>query len=69
MNRPGSGADRCPLCGQPNGCQADSRPRDCWCHQVQVPQALLDRVPPGLRGTACICRDCILSFNARPAGV
>lgn len=54
----------CPLCGQPNRCAMEVE-RDtgvkqppCWCTQVDFSQELLGRVPPALRGTACICGAC-----------
>ncbi|MGA1327261.1 MAG: cysteine-rich CWC family protein [Rubrivivax sp.] len=52
---------RCPLCGGPNGCSVAAAGRfdtPCWCTDVPFPPALLGRLAPGARGTACICRAC-----------
>lgn len=54
-------ACRCPLCGEPNGCApAASGTFDspCWCTTVQIPAAVLARLPAAQRGRACICRTC-----------
>ena len=56
---------KCPLCGKNNDCMANSSDR-CWCHDVTVPQALLDLVPTDLSSKACICRSCIKNFNDYP---
>jgi prepilin-type N-terminal cleavage/methylation domain-containing protein/prepilin-type processing-associated H-X9-DG protein len=56
----------CPLCGGPNACQlcapvAGSGP--CWCVNVEMPEALLARVPENFRNRACICRACVGKFH------
>lgn len=54
-------ACHCPLCGGPNGCApAASGTFDspCWCTTVEIPAAVLTRVPAAQRGQACICRAC-----------
>lgn len=55
--------DRCPLCGQPNACGV-AGPGPCWCSLETVPAGLLDRIPPALRGKACVCRRCIATHVA-----
>lgn len=30
----------------------------CWCKDVEIPAAVLDRVPANARGSACICAAC-----------
>ncbi|WP_437650754.1 cysteine-rich CWC family protein [Sorangium sp. So ce362] len=30
----------------------------CWCFEVSIPAAVLDRVPQEARGVACVCRAC-----------
>ena len=60
----------CPLCGQANGCLnlgAQDVNRACWCNDpaIKFPQALLAQIPPQLRGKACICKSCALSFARR----
>lgn len=60
-----TGDDRCPLCGQANGCAvtAGEDPYSCWCMSARIPQALRDRVPAERRGKACICRDCVEAYR------
>jgi len=52
--------DTCPACGQPNQCAmaAGADPLTCWCMQVPVSQAVLDRLPAHERGQRCICPVC-----------
>lgn len=50
--------DRCPLCGEPNRCAAESGER-CWCFDVEVSSRLLAAVPDEARGRACVCRACV----------
>jgi len=49
---------RCPLCGQDNTCGMAQGAGTCWCFSTPVPQEVLDRVPPALRGLACVCEAC-----------
>lgn len=65
MNQPVDPA-RCPLCGRPNHCQLCTTAAykgSCWCFEVEIPAALLARVPTGLRNRACVCRDCVMAFH------
>jgi hypothetical protein len=58
----------CPQCGQGNGCLAVSPggdPAACWCQQVEIPAALLDRLPAVDRNRRCVCRGCVEQANAR----
>lgn len=66
---------RCPLCGGPNACAlaADGADRaaactDCWCTRVAIPAAVLARVPPIARGTACVCAACAGGAQAKASG-
>jgi len=59
----------CPLCGGLNDCQLCSAPpakAPCWCTQVEIPAALIARVPENLRNRACICRPCVEKFQREP---
>jgi hypothetical protein len=55
---------RCPLCGQPNRCAMEmarepgAAASPCWCTQAEFASDLLARVPPAVRGRACICAAC-----------
>jgi hypothetical protein len=61
----------CPLCGKPNQCQLCTEAAykgPCWCARVQIPEALLARVPAELRNKACICRECVMDFHRKNTG-
>jgi hypothetical protein len=60
---------RCPLCGGDNRCtMAAGRPDEsCWCAGVTLAAAMLDRIPPGLRGGACVCPSCAAALAAQGA--
>ncbi|HEX3890486.1 MAG TPA: cysteine-rich CWC family protein, partial [Verrucomicrobiae bacterium] len=54
------------LCGAANGCQLCSPATykgSCWCARVEMPDALLARVPENLRNRACICQSCVEKFQ------
>lgn len=51
----------CPLCGKPNNCKHGDD--SCWCNHVKIPKGLIERIPKDKRGKACICKDCVDSYN------
>lgn len=53
----------CPLCGRPNACQAGEATL-CWCHEVEVSEQLLQKIPEEKQGRACICQACIKTHHA-----
>ena len=56
----------CPLCGGANACQLCSPAAykgACWCARMEIPAALLARVPEPLRDRACICQSCLEEFH------
>ena len=56
----------CPLCGGANDCRMCSTTAakgTCWCAAVEIPDALLARVPEHLRNRACLCRKCVEKFQ------
>ena len=56
----------CPLCGAANNCQLCSpaaHQGPCWCVTVEMPDALLARVPENFRNRACICKNCVENFH------
>jgi Cysteine-rich CWC len=69
MNKELSESKRCPLCGNHNGCQADTDPYNCWCLSVMVPQELLELVPEKLKDKACICLSCIERHNQQSKSI
>ncbi|MFM7100822.1 MAG: cysteine-rich CWC family protein [Verrucomicrobiota bacterium] len=60
-------AGRCPLCGRANGCRmagGGAWKGPCWCEVVEMPDALLARIPEEARGRACVCHACVAEFRA-----
>ncbi|MEP7181613.1 MAG: cysteine-rich CWC family protein [Betaproteobacteria bacterium] len=57
---PAVDATRCPLCGRSNACGMEAGRADepCWCTQVTLTAAMLDRIPAERRGLACVCAAC-----------
>ena len=56
----------CPLCGGPNECQLCTLAAykgACWCARVEIPDALIARVPEELRNRTCICPRCVKDFH------
>lgn len=63
-------ASKCSLCGQGNLCrnEADGDPKgNCWCNDESItfPAELLDQVPAELKRKTCICKSCVLAFQAK----
>lgn len=50
----------CPICGEDNGCKNS---KECWCHSVIIPKALIEMVPEEKKGKACICKSCVENYN------
>jgi len=66
MNPPFFSPTSCPLCGGPNDCQLCTpglHKGPCWCLTVEMPAALLARVPEEFHNRACICRSCVEKFR------
>ena len=55
----------CPLCGKSNSCMAGTDEK-CWCLDVKVAAELLELVSDDMKNKACICLNCITSFNKNP---
>ena len=59
-------APLCPICGKPNECAASASGSfevECWCKEVNFSESLLAKIPPDLKGKACICRSCAEGTN------
>ena len=58
-------ASCCPLCGESNHCPRieDADCKNCWCQTAQIPQGLLEKIPPPLRMRACLCQRCIIAYH------
>ena len=50
----------CPLCGEDNHCKSGSK--DCWCNNITIPKELIDTIPEGKKGIACICEKCVEKY-------
>jgi hypothetical protein len=61
---------RCPLCGTRNGCAMEAARETgapqppCWCMAADFGRAPLSRLPPELRGKACLCARCAAGLPA-----
>ena len=53
----------CPICMKANHCGV-ADPAGCWCMQEVLPAELVDLVPVGSKGQACICAACVAAFAA-----
>jgi hypothetical protein len=54
-----AGADRCPLCGEANGCAiAAQRQAPCWCVDASFDAALRARAARAEGPPRCICARC-----------
>jgi hypothetical protein len=61
-----SHTDSCPLCGRANDCQlctSNTYKGPCWCARVEIPEALLAKVPEQSRNKVCICHNCVLQYH------
>jgi hypothetical protein len=58
----------CPLCGTENRCGIKNAEVEtpCWCFSadVEIPPALLNKVPTDQRHKACICLSCVTEFRS-----
>jgi len=48
----------CAICGEKNDCEIKNG-TNCWCEYVDIPRALLAKVPVNKRGKWCICQKCV----------
>jgi hypothetical protein len=54
-----AGADRCPLCGEANGCAIAAASRaPCWCVEASFDAALRERAARAEGPQRCICARC-----------
>ncbi len=58
----------CPLCAQPNHCAmatngCSTAGTACWCADVTIARAVLEKVPADAVGRACVCADCAKTQN------
>ena len=48
----------CPVCGAPNTCGMSQGKNECWCFDVKISRAALERVPSEAKDAACLCPRC-----------
>ncbi|MBC7983225.1 MAG: cysteine-rich CWC family protein [Candidatus Obscuribacterales bacterium] len=54
----------CPLCGGPNACVLATKgasKQTCWCQQIKISAATIERIPKAQRNVACVCERCALA--------
>jgi len=59
----------CPIAGVPNGCRLDTGEAykgPCWCEEVTLPQAALNRLLENELEPRCICQAALESLAAEP---
>jgi hypothetical protein len=65
---PAAGADRCPLCGEANGCAiAAGSQSPCWCVDASFDRALRERAARIGGPPRCICARCAGAATTRDA--
>ncbi|MBI3880972.1 MAG: cysteine-rich CWC family protein [Verrucomicrobia bacterium] len=60
-------AEICPRCGRPNGCALATPAAEkgaCWCFKMDLDPGALAKLPPELKGAACLCRACLVALGA-----
>ena len=59
-------SQHCPLCGRSNQCSLANGRQDqpCWCFDVQIDPAALQRLTPEQRNQACLCPACAGALKA-----
>jgi hypothetical protein len=66
--RRAAAADRCPVCGEANGCAiAAQSAAPCWCTEASFSAALRDRAARAEGAPRCICARC--AGDATPGGL
>ncbi|WP_413111729.1 cysteine-rich CWC family protein [Thaumasiovibrio sp. DFM-14] len=59
----------CPLCGESNVCAnhaSSGKTTSCWCKDPSLTfsQPLFLDIPLELKGKACVCKSCVLKYQA-----
>ncbi|SEA47796.1 Cysteine-rich CWC [Desulfuromusa kysingii] len=57
---------RCPFCLHENYCMVETSEM-CWCHDVVVPDELIELLPQTKLSQSCICQKCIDLFHKDPS--
>ena len=58
----------CPTCGEPNTCGMSQGKSECWCFNVKIPEAALERIPAAAKDLACICPRCAAAQRESKSG-
>jgi cysteine-rich CWC protein len=51
-------AQHCPLCGEVNHCAVALGRSECWCFSIEIPDAVIEKIPPEAQQRACVCLSC-----------
>ncbi|WP_017755359.1 cysteine-rich CWC family protein [Calidifontibacillus oryziterrae] len=54
---------KCPICNKENNCGKLQGQKVCWCVSETFPGEIFELVPEEKRNKACICKDCVQTFN------
>lgn len=60
----------CPACGGPNRCRLESGEAfkgPCWCEQIELPPAALQRLETEIAAERCLCETCLRGFAEAPS--
>lgn len=60
---------RCPICGASNDCAVARGEGSCWCFTRSIPDAVLEKIPPGARERACVCKACAFGHHQPSAAM
>jgi hypothetical protein len=52
----------CPFCQIDNRCGVNSA-SICWCHEVEVPEGLINLLAVEVKDKSCICSSCIDAYK------
>lgn len=65
MNDKVINVEKCPICTGSNACcrVEEAPPNNCWCYEIEFPQAIFELVPDEQIGKSCICKNCLNSFE------
>jgi len=63
----------CPLCGKENHCilaatapaTQQNKETPCWCHNIDIPEALCEKIPAVQQMKTCICNRCVNRFKIK----
>lgn len=56
----------CPICGSENNCNMVKGldASACWCMEIEIPKALLEKLTDDQKKQGCICKNCVDAYVA-----